>query len=293
MSAQHYRKELAKLMSYLDSFNHPADTNFSQERLAELTPNDISRYFLYRLYNNPDIALDNDEKPNHRCTTILYWKKAISFVMPNNNNAWVETSRIGNPTRSVAIAKIIKHLKKKETARRGASSQARRAFVEEEFRQIVHHFEAKTNKELASWGSAYTRFQFSMISRVDDAAKLRKPDLYTFQQYPEYGVCTKLCWSKNVMEERDAPTQVLLGSEDPDYCVLSAMGAWLEIYFCLQPDDDNPFFFGFQGYKNATSIKSRYSDAVRSIVLSETFHPRNGCRILGTHSNRKYAVTEA
>ncbi len=167
-------------MSYLDSFNHPADTNFSQERLAELTPNDISRYFLYRLYNNPDIALDNDEKPNHCCTTILYWKKAISFFMPNNNNAWVETSQIGNPTCTVAIAKIIKHLKKKETAQRGASSQSCRAFVKEEFCQIIHHFEAKTNKELALLGSAYTRFQFSMISCVDDAAKLHKSDRYTF-----------------------------------------------------------------------------------------------------------------
>ncbi len=106
-------------------------------------------------------------------------------------------------------------------------------------------------------------------------------------------VCTKLCWSKNAMEEHDAQTQVLLGSEDPDYCVLTAMGAWLEIYFCPQPDDDNPFFYGIQAYSNADSIKHHYSNAVRSIVFSETYHPRNGCCILGTHSNQKYAVTEA
>ncbi len=90
---------------------------------------------------------------------------------------------------------------------------------------------------------------------------------------------------KNVMEECDAPTQVPLGSEDPDYCVLSAMGAWLEIHFYPQPNDDNPFFFGFQGYNNTNSIKSNYSDAVRCMVLSETFQPRTGCHILGTIKN--------
>ncbi len=86
------------------------------------------------------------------------------------------------------------------------------------------------------------------------------------------------------MEQLDVPTQVLLSLEDPEYCVLSAMGAWLEIHFRLRPDDNNTFLFG-QGYNNINSIKGCYSDAVRSIVLSETLHPRNGCCILGTHSN--------
>ncbi len=33
------------------------------------------------------------------------------------------------------------------------------------------------------------------------------------------------------MEKQDAPTQLFLGAEDVDYCVLTAMGAWLEINF--------------------------------------------------------------
>ncbi len=66
--------------------------------------------------------------------------------MPNNNNAWVEISLIGNPKHCVAIAKIIKHLKKKQALCHGASSQACRAIVEEEFHQIIRHFEAKTSK---------------------------------------------------------------------------------------------------------------------------------------------------
>ncbi len=36
--------------------------------------------------------------------------------------------------------------------------------------------------------------------------------------------------------------EFFLGSEDPDYCVLSYLGAWFEIHFHLQPDGDNPSF---------------------------------------------------
>ncbi len=72
MSAHNYQKELRKLISFLDVFNHPLDSNFSQENLVELTPNDISRSFLYQLYKNPKISLDNKETPNHCCIIILY-----------------------------------------------------------------------------------------------------------------------------------------------------------------------------------------------------------------------------
>ncbi len=109
---------------------------------------------------------------------------------------------------------------------------------------------------------AYTWYQFMMISLVDDVAKLCKPNLFTSQQYPWDGVSSKLWWSKNVKEERDAPTQFLLGAEDPDFCALNVMGAWLEIKFYLQPEHTE-FYFGLKGYSNPNSIKSCYSDAVR------------------------------
>ncbi len=86
--------------------------------------------------------------------------------------------------------------------------------------------------------------------------------------------------------------QLLLGAEDPDFCILTATGAWLEINFDLQPNE-NEFYLGLNGHNSPNSIKSCYSDAARSIVDSESFHPRNGFFLLGTHSNQKFAVTEA
>ncbi len=148
---------------------------------------------------------------------------------------WVETAQIVNPTHSAPIACIVKHLKRKEAGHHGANSQARRAFVEDEFHQIIQSFEAKNNKELASWRSAYKCFQFFMILRANDATTLCKPDLFTFQQYQEFGICTQLYGSKNVRAERDAPTQLLLGAKDVVYCVLTAREHdWKLIFFSNQ-----------------------------------------------------------
>ena len=36
-------------------------------------------------------------------------------------------------------------------------------------------------------------------------------------------------WSKNVMEERDCPDQVLVGAMDPLFCTLLLLGAHLEM----------------------------------------------------------------
>lgn len=59
MSVQQYRKELVNLMSYLDKFDHPSDAIFTQEWLAEIIPNNICHYFLFCIYSDAKIFLDN------------------------------------------------------------------------------------------------------------------------------------------------------------------------------------------------------------------------------------------
>ena len=44
----------------------------------------------------------------------------------------------------------------------------------------------------------------------------------------DYILQSKMGWSKNVVEECDAPDQVLVGAMDPSYCVLLALGVHLE-----------------------------------------------------------------
>lgn len=67
-------------------------------------------------------------------------------------------------------------------------------------------------------------------------------------------VCAEMfCWSKNVMQELDMPTKLLLGAKDQEYCVFTAMGAWLEINFDL---DNNNFYLSFQCYNSPQTIKN-------------------------------------
>jgi len=102
-------------------------------------------------------------------------------------------------------------------------------------------------KEEGLFVGAYFRFQLHMAARGDDTAKARLADMKPFHQYPDYGIITiKLCWSKNVMEERDAPTQLLVGAMDYRYCVLTSTALWLEHHCHLDPDD-NDFLFAIYG----------------------------------------------
>jgi hypothetical protein len=211
--------------------------------------------------------------------------------MPNNNMQWVETQNLGNPTKSRDIAKFLKTIMKKEAARLGMPSQARRAIHVAEFEQAIDFAEAHANKHVGLWGSAYSRYQFSMIARVDDCSKLRAPDLGVFHQYPDYGVSTRLCWSKNVMEERDAPTQVLIGADNSKFCVLSGMGLWLEAHFTKNPEA-NPHYFGVNGLRNPETIKKKYSDFFKGIFDDDDFESAAEGPT-GTHSTRKFATSQA
>jgi hypothetical protein len=58
-----------------------------------------------------------------------------------------------------------------------------------------------------------------MIARVDNTAKCREADLAEYTLFPEFGVNAKLCWSTNVLNECDAPAEVLFGA-----CTLVILG---------------------------------------------------------------------
>ena len=73
------------------------------------------------------------------------------------------------------------------------------------------------------------------------------------------------------MEERDAPTQVLLGARNWRYCVLSHLGMWLELHFELNPDDGNEFVFDAEGKPEPDSIKNSVAYHLRQLMKSENF----------------------
>ena len=107
-----------------------------------------------------------------------------------------------------------------------------------------------------------------MIARLDDSAKFRLPDLKTFNQFPEFGVVARLCWSKNVLDERDAPDQILFGAFDHHYCVLIGLGTWLETHFSKHPVA-NEYVFGIDGLSDYARIKNKASSQLRNIFKDD------------------------
>jgi hypothetical protein len=253
-------------------------------------PDDISKWFKLRAYGSTDA--DEDARPlGCRSTSLLFWKKAISFFMPNTNMQWNELSHVGNPPRSQEVNKLIKTVRRKETARLGKPSEARKALYASEFEQAIELMENSDDAEMACFLSAFFRFQYHLIARIDDSAKFRHPDIKVYHQYPQYGIIVKLCWSKNVMEERDAPDQLLMGANDWRYCPLVGLGLWLEYHFMINPEQ-NDFYFGIQGLNDLKAIKKRAADCLRGIFRSGDFNVVDDGKT-GTHSMRKFATTVA
>lgn len=87
---------------------------------------------------------------------------------------------------------------------------------ESEYRELVKRLRASNSNTTKYALAAYYIFQFHMMARVDDVAMFQAVDL---TPCPEFSFClqAQMKWSKNVMEERDAPNQILLAAQDPNF----------------------------------------------------------------------------
>ena len=79
---------------------------------------------------------------------MLFWKKAWSYFMLDQNHQWSEITNTGNPARSAIINKLLRAMKKLEAARCGKPSMAHGSFVPLEFERSVSLCENHTNPEV-------------------------------------------------------------------------------------------------------------------------------------------------
>ncbi|KAK1938298.1 hypothetical protein P3T76_009448 [Phytophthora citrophthora] len=127
-----YKPVLLKFMSYTYGVEYDSDHAFSMEELLGITPEHICRWMNELAYGNPDPS--GDLRPVHHRSTILeFSKKAISAFMPCVNASWDPVAARGNPTRSDAVNKFIKRMKKFEARREGVEPKARRSREFDEF----------------------------------------------------------------------------------------------------------------------------------------------------------------
>ena len=63
------------------------ESDIADNELLQVTPEHVSRYLKYRAYGTADPGAD--VMPNKcRSSSLMYWKKALSYCMPNGLQHW-------------------------------------------------------------------------------------------------------------------------------------------------------------------------------------------------------------
>ncbi len=120
---------LANFLEYRNKTEYPYNWYPSLADLIVIQPEDIYRYFAYRAYGTPDPG-PHDRPQYLRRNTLEYWKKGISYFMPNKSQAWrVESDGrgFGNPTRSTEVNGLMKAVAAAESKGLGAKSKEGRS----------------------------------------------------------------------------------------------------------------------------------------------------------------------
>ena len=294
-----YYNILANMMEYVNNTTYPDDKVFTPQELGELKPEDIHRWMCFRCYGTP--TPQNDAQPQLRSTTISYWKKAISYFMPDHGS-WNDAARAGNPTKAKLINRLYKAIQKAETRGVGQPTRANRPFTSGEFEQIIDLMGNYTGASIVNRRKyqAMLKLQYHIIGRVDDISHLKKNVLEPSTQFPGR-LTVKMRWSKNVMDERDCPKQIIMGAMNSKYCVELALALYLEKWIGDGEGTVSQWVFanGTTTAADKTEDQDKVAGRIRSLfgrylkkaVLDNEDFNQEVSGNLGTHSIPKIATT--
>jgi hypothetical protein len=82
----------------------------------------------------------------------------------------------------------------------GKPSSVDRAFVKEEFDQVIDILESFPDTRRQYMYPAMFKFQFHLIARLDNTCHVRKDTVKACNEF-DFVLTTQLCWLKNVHEE--------------------------------------------------------------------------------------------
>jgi hypothetical protein len=139
------------------------------------------------------------------------------------------------------------------------------------------------------------KLQFHLIARMDDVCNLKLSDLRKHETFGAFALQTQVAWSKNVNEERDCPPQIILGANDPDFCLLLSLAGYLESQFECHWGNAR-FLFGERNDNDEpTRSSNNDSNALKAQWKKDEFKElasqvRGG---IGNHSVRKFGATGA
>ena len=78
--------------------HYESDRVYTDAEKRQVNPEEMMRWLNNRAFGVPVRDPDVFIKPLVRANTVAFWKKAISFYMPNRLHGWQTGSNSGNPT---------------------------------------------------------------------------------------------------------------------------------------------------------------------------------------------------
>ena len=113
-AALKYKPTLDSFISFVHNRGpYTREKTYSKGELRALTPQNVLLWMNLKTFGVVDPPADANPTLA-RSNSLAFWKKAISFFMPNRLIPWVLGRNKGNPTRSIEINNLIKRVKKKE-----------------------------------------------------------------------------------------------------------------------------------------------------------------------------------
>jgi hypothetical protein len=151
-------------------------------------------------------------------------KKALSYFWPDNTTPWNTAAQSGNPTMSKDVNKLIDSIKKLEVQKQGKKSNAKRDMKRAEFKKTLRLLEASHGFANQFKTTLMLKLQFHLIARMDDICNLESSNLRKHEKFGAFALQTQVSWSKKVNEERNCPSHIILGANDPGFCPLLGLG---------------------------------------------------------------------
>jgi hypothetical protein len=113
-----YKSTLDSVLSFVHHTEYSRDKTYTKGELRALTPENILHWMNLKAFGVTDPPADANPI-SARSNSLSFWKKAISFFMPNRLMVWTSGRNEGNPTRSIEVNNLIKRVKKKEASQTG------------------------------------------------------------------------------------------------------------------------------------------------------------------------------
>ena len=287
-------------MSWLYKEELPDNTMFQPDEFRPVTPLHVVQWMRLRCFGS--MFPNEKQKPIHwRHASLKQAKKSLSYYMPHKAASWNPMAEppSGNPTKSKEVNDLIKVVKQFECRGQGRKPQVNRPLEMSEYRcvmDIFHSTHRDNSRPLQEFDRLYRfptmlRHQFHFICRADCLSHFELGDLQPHPRFP-FALEQRVRWSKNVMEERDCPPQLIMGANDIQFCVLLGLAVYLESWFRYGSGLTANYLYTEAVDDNAPKrLNNKYRDKVNKTFLDprcRQVSTRYGGK-LGTHSVRKFA----